>query len=95
LTSFSPRNEESELGRDDDHGASGVAGDGEAITCEDIDEWRREPTRLGPLSQLVACPRCCDYPRIKVAVSRNVVAKRGAIVWDAGYAVRSQGYCLP
>ena len=28
--------------RDDDHGASGVAGDGEAITCEDNDGWRWE-----------------------------------------------------
>jgi hypothetical protein len=27
----------------DDHGASGVAGNGEAITCEDNDGWRWEP----------------------------------------------------
>jgi hypothetical protein len=30
--------------RDDDHGTSGVAGDGEAITCEDNDGWRWEPS---------------------------------------------------
>jgi hypothetical protein len=29
--------------RDDDHGVSGVAGDGEAIICEDNDGWRWEP----------------------------------------------------
>lgn len=29
--------------RDDDHGMSGVAGDGEAIICEDNDGWRWEP----------------------------------------------------
>ena len=29
--------------RDADHGASGVAGDGQAITCEDNDGWRWEP----------------------------------------------------
>lgn len=29
--------------RDDDHGASGVAGDGESIICEDNDGWRWEP----------------------------------------------------
>jgi hypothetical protein len=29
--------------RDVDHGASGVAGDGESITCEDNDGWRWEP----------------------------------------------------
>jgi uncharacterized iron-regulated membrane protein len=29
--------------RDSDHGKSGVAGDGEAITCEDNDGWRWEP----------------------------------------------------
>jgi hypothetical protein len=28
--------------RDYDHGTSGVAGDGEAITCEDNDGWRWE-----------------------------------------------------
>ncbi len=30
--------------RDADHGASGIAGDGEAITCEDNDGWRWEPS---------------------------------------------------
>jgi hypothetical protein len=35
--------EPGEYCRDDDHGASGVAGDGEAITCEDNDGWRWEP----------------------------------------------------
>jgi hypothetical protein len=30
--------------RDDNHGMSGVAGDGEAITCEDNHGWRWEPT---------------------------------------------------
>ena len=30
--------------RDDDHGTSGVAGNGEAITCEDNDGWRWEPS---------------------------------------------------
>jgi hypothetical protein len=29
--------------RADDHGTSGVAGDGKAITCEDNDGWRWEP----------------------------------------------------
>jgi hypothetical protein len=29
--------------READHGASGVAGDGEAIACEDNDGWRWEP----------------------------------------------------
>jgi cytoskeletal protein RodZ len=29
--------------RDSDHGVSGVAGDGEAIACEDNDGWRWEP----------------------------------------------------
>jgi hypothetical protein len=36
--------EPGEYCRDDDHGASGVAGDGEAITCEDNDGWRWEPS---------------------------------------------------
>jgi len=36
--------EPGEYCRDDDHGASGVAGDGERITCEDNDGWRWEPT---------------------------------------------------
>lgn len=35
--------EPGEYCRDDDHGVSGVAGDGEAITCEDNDGWRWEP----------------------------------------------------
>jgi hypothetical protein len=29
--------------RDDDHGSTGVAGDGESIICEDNDGWRWEP----------------------------------------------------
>jgi hypothetical protein len=29
---------------DSDHGATGVAGDGKTITCEDNDGWRWEPT---------------------------------------------------
>ena len=29
--------------RDSDHGASGVAGDGESIICEDNDGWRWTP----------------------------------------------------
>ncbi len=36
--------EPGEFCRDADHGASGVAGDGKAITCEDKDGWRWEPT---------------------------------------------------
>ena len=36
--------EPGEYCRDDDHGSSGVAGDGEAITCEDNDGWRWEPS---------------------------------------------------
>ena len=35
--------EPGEYCRDDDHGMSGVAGDGEAIICEDNDGWRWEP----------------------------------------------------
>jgi hypothetical protein len=35
--------EPGEYCRDSDHGASGVAGDGEAIVCEDNDGWRWEP----------------------------------------------------
>jgi hypothetical protein len=35
--------EPGEYCREDDHGTSGVAGDGEAITCEDNDGWRWEP----------------------------------------------------
>ncbi|HEX4213410.1 MAG TPA: hypothetical protein VIA06_08815 [Candidatus Dormibacteraeota bacterium] len=36
--------EPGEYCRDSDHGASGIAGDGEAITCEDNDGWRWEPS---------------------------------------------------
>jgi outer membrane biosynthesis protein TonB len=36
--------EPGEYCRDSDHGASGVAGDGETITCEDNDGWRWEPS---------------------------------------------------
>jgi hypothetical protein len=36
--------EPGEYCRDDDHGVSGIAGDGEAITCEDNDGWRWEPS---------------------------------------------------
>jgi outer membrane biosynthesis protein TonB len=35
--------EPGEFCRDSDHGATGVAGDGEAIKCEDNDGWRWEP----------------------------------------------------
>jgi hypothetical protein len=35
--------EPGEFCRDDDHGVSGVAGDGETIICEDNDGWRWEP----------------------------------------------------
>ena len=35
--------EPGEYCRDDDHGMSGLAGDGESITCEDNDGWRWEP----------------------------------------------------
>jgi hypothetical protein len=35
--------EPGEYCRDDDHGVSGVAGDGESIICEDNDGWRWEP----------------------------------------------------
>jgi hypothetical protein len=35
--------EPGEFCRDSDHGASGVAGDGEKIVCEDNDGWRWEP----------------------------------------------------
>lgn len=35
--------EPGEYCRDDDHGAAGVAGDGEKIECEDNDGWRWEP----------------------------------------------------
>jgi hypothetical protein len=36
--------EPGEFCRKADHGSSGVAGDGEAITCEDNDGWRWEPS---------------------------------------------------
>jgi hypothetical protein len=36
--------EPGEYCRTRDHGASGVAGDGEPITCEDNNGWRWEPT---------------------------------------------------
>jgi hypothetical protein len=36
--------EPGEFCRKVDHGASGVAGDGKAITCEDNDGWRWEPS---------------------------------------------------
>jgi len=36
--------EPGEYCRDSDHGVSGVAGDGETITCEDNDGWRWEPS---------------------------------------------------
>jgi hypothetical protein len=36
--------EPGEFCRAADHGASGVAGDGEAITCKDNDGWRWEPS---------------------------------------------------
>ena len=36
--------EPGEFCRDSDHGATGVAGDGETITCENNDGWRWEPT---------------------------------------------------
>ena len=35
--------EPGEYCREDDHGISGVAGDGKAITCENNDGWRWEP----------------------------------------------------
>src|ERR1700735_5664523 len=35
--------EPGEFCREDDHGASGVAGDGKQIVCEDNDGWRWEP----------------------------------------------------
>jgi hypothetical protein len=36
--------EPGEFCRSSDHGASGIAGDGKAITCEDNDGWRWEPS---------------------------------------------------
>jgi hypothetical protein len=35
--------EPGEFCRDSDHGVTGLAGDGETITCEDNDGWRWEP----------------------------------------------------
>ena len=35
--------EPGEYCRDSDHGAHGIAGDGQAIVCEDNDGWRWEP----------------------------------------------------
>ena len=35
--------EPGEYCRDDDHGVTGIAGDGQAIICEDNDGWRWEP----------------------------------------------------
>jgi hypothetical protein len=35
--------EPGEFCRASDHGVTGVAGDGETITCEDNDGWRWEP----------------------------------------------------
>jgi hypothetical protein len=35
--------EPGEFCRDDDHGVTGLAGDGETIICEDNDGWRWEP----------------------------------------------------
>ncbi|MBO1766787.1 hypothetical protein [Allobranchiibius sp. GilTou38] len=35
--------EPGEFCRKRDHGATGVAGDGEAIKCENNDKWRWEP----------------------------------------------------
>jgi hypothetical protein len=49
-TGFTPISDEGtcyepgEYCRDDDHGVTGTAGDGETITCEDNDGWRWEPT---------------------------------------------------
>jgi hypothetical protein len=34
--------------RDSDHGMSGVAGDGETITCEDNDGWRWDQAKSVP-----------------------------------------------
>jgi hypothetical protein len=36
--------EPGEYCRDDDHGMTGVAGDGETIVCQDNDGWRWEPS---------------------------------------------------
>ena len=36
--------EPGEYCRDDDHGMTGVAGDGESITCENDNGWRWEPS---------------------------------------------------
>jgi hypothetical protein len=44
LTNAGSCYEPGEFCRDSDHGVSGVAGDGEAITCADNDGWRWEPS---------------------------------------------------
>jgi len=44
LTNSGKCYEPGEFCRAADHGVSGVAGDGEAITCEDNDGWRWEPS---------------------------------------------------
>jgi hypothetical protein len=44
LTNSGKCYEPGEFCRTADHGVSGVAGDGEAITCEDNDGWRWEPS---------------------------------------------------
>jgi hypothetical protein len=44
LTNAGKCYEPGEFCRAADHGASGLAGDGEAITCEDNDGWRWEPS---------------------------------------------------
>ena len=43
LTNGGSCHEPGEYCRTSDHGVSGVAGDGEAIKCEDNDGWRWEP----------------------------------------------------
>jgi hypothetical protein len=43
LTNSGKCYEPGEYCRNSDHGASGVAGDGERIVCEDNDGWRWEP----------------------------------------------------
>jgi hypothetical protein len=40
--------EPGEFCRDSDHGASGIAGDGKRIVCEDNDGWRWEPAGTAP-----------------------------------------------
>ncbi|HEY2508122.1 MAG TPA: hypothetical protein VGI58_16530 [Streptosporangiaceae bacterium] len=48
--------EPGEYCRNSDHGASGVAGDGESIKCEDNDGWRWEPATSQPTSAPPAPP---------------------------------------